>query len=96
MVYVIQMYLRNGDTRPSPRKTAGGSVAEKYHFLVVADFRPLQRDRRNVSGALRRWTAPEFTVDTPGSASSLPDGFVPTNFVKTALACTVPERTRAE
>ena len=44
---VIQMYLRNEYATITEYNEQAGSVAEKYHFLVVADFPgELQRDRR--------------------------------------------------
>ena len=35
---VIQMYLRNEYETITQYNAEAGSVAEKYHFLVVADF----------------------------------------------------------
>ena len=38
MEKVIQMYLRNEYATIAEYNEQAGSVAEKYHFLVVADF----------------------------------------------------------
>ena len=38
MEKVIQMYLRNDYRSITDYNKAAGTIAERYHFLVVADF----------------------------------------------------------
>ena len=39
MEKVIQMYLRNEYATIAEYNAQAGTIAEKYHFLVIADFR---------------------------------------------------------
>ena len=80
MEKVIQMYLRNEYATIAEYNEQAGNIAEKYHFLVVADFPanfsrqrgPTPVEHCHQRGALRR-----LHVDPLGSASATARGFPP-------------------
>ncbi len=76
---VIQMYLRNEYASITEYNAQAGSVAEKYHFLVVADF-PAQFSetaaRRLQSIALAGPRCGIFTLIHWDNRHASPDGFV--------------------
>ncbi len=85
---VIQMYLRNEYATITEYNAQAGSVAEKYHFLVVADF------PANFSeGAVKRLQSIAasgarcgiFTLIHWDTRLEMPDGFVPDELRKSSV-----------
>ena len=77
---VIQMYLRNEYETITQYNAEAGAVAEKYHFLVVADFPANFSDvaaKRLQSIAVSGPRCGVFTLIHWDKRQSLPDGFVP-------------------
>ena len=77
---VIQMYLRNEYVTITQYNEQAGSVAEKYHFLVVADFPANFSDvaaKRLQSIAVSGPRCGVFTLIHWDKRQGLPDGFVP-------------------
>ena len=77
---VIQMYLRNQYATITEYNEQAGSVAEKYHFLVVADFPAAFSETaaaRLQSIATSGARCGVFTLLHWDKQPSLPDGFVP-------------------
>jgi len=77
---VIQMYLRNEYETITQYNEQAGSVAEKYHFLVVADFPANFSDvaaKRLQSIAVSGPRCGVFTLIHWDKRQGLPDGFVP-------------------
>jgi len=77
---VIQMYLRNEYATITEYNEQAGSVAEKYHFLVIADF-PVNFSetaaRRLQSIATSGARCGIFTIIHWDQRQPLPEGFVP-------------------
>ncbi|MEI6560690.1 MAG: FtsK/SpoIIIE domain-containing protein [Verrucomicrobiota bacterium] len=77
---VIQMYLRNQYATITEYNEQAGSVAEKYHFLVVADFPAAFSETaaaRLQSIANSGARCGVFTLLHWDKRQSLPDGFAP-------------------
>lgn len=77
---VIQMYLRNEYATITEYNEQAGSVAEKYHFLVVADFPANFSEtaaKRLQSIATSGPRCGVFTLLHWDQRQPLPDGFVP-------------------
>ncbi len=76
---VIQMYLRNEYASITEYNEQAGSVAEKYHFLVVADFPAGFSEtsaRRLQSIAISGPRCGVFTLIHRDQRQPMPDGFV--------------------
>ena len=76
---VIQMYLRNEYATITEYNEQAGSVAEKYHFLVLADFPASFSDtaaKRLQSIAISGPRCGVFTLIHWDQRQPLPDGFV--------------------
>jgi hypothetical protein len=77
---VIQMYLRNEYATITQYNEQAGSVAEKYHFLIVADFPSNFSDvaaRRLQSIATSGPRCGVYTLIHWDQRQQLPDGFSP-------------------
>ncbi|MGB8168744.1 MAG: FtsK/SpoIIIE domain-containing protein [Chthoniobacteraceae bacterium] len=85
---VIQMYLRNEYATITEYNAQAGSVAEKYYFLVVADF-PAgfseQAAKRLQSIAASGPRCGVFTFIHWDPRLTLPDGFVPDELRKSSV-----------
>lgn len=85
---VIQMYLRNEYATITEYNEQAGSVAEKYHFLVVADFPSLfselaaQRLQSIVTSGPRCGI---FTLIHWDLSQALPAGFIPDELRKNSV-----------
>ena len=79
MEKVIQMYLRNEYATIAEYNAQAGTIAEKYHFLVIADFPVNFSDSRGATAAStspRAARVAAFTRSSIGtSAMPLPPGF---------------------
>jgi hypothetical protein len=85
---VIQMYLRNEYETITQYNAEAGSVAEKYHFLVVADFPANFSDvaaKRLQSIAVSGPRCGVFTLIHWDKRAPLPDGFVPDELRKSSI-----------
>ena len=85
---VIQMYLRNEYATITEYNAQAGSVAEKYHFLVVADFPAHFSEtaaRRLQSIAASGARCGIFTLLHWDRRQPLPDGFVPDDLRKNSV-----------
>jgi DNA segregation ATPase FtsK/SpoIIIE, S-DNA-T family len=85
---VIQMYLRNEYATITEYNEKAGSVAEKYHFLVVADFPANFSDvaaKRLQSIAQSGARCGIFTLVHWDLRQPMPDGFVPDELRKNSL-----------
>jgi DNA segregation ATPase FtsK/SpoIIIE-like protein len=85
---VIQMYLRNEYATITEYNEQAGSVAEKYHFLVVADFPANFSDtaaKRLQSIAVSGPRCGIFTLIHWDQRHNLPDGFVPDELRKNSV-----------
>ncbi len=85
---VIQMYLRNEYATITEYNEQAGSVAEKYHFLVIADFPSNFSDiaaKRLRSIALSGPRCGIFTLIHWDQRQPLPDGFVPDELRKNSV-----------
>ena len=85
---VIQMYLRNEYATITEYNQQAGSVAEKYHFLVVADFPAGFSEtaaRRLQSIATSGARCGVFTLIHWDDRQSLPDGFAPEELRKSSI-----------
>ncbi len=85
---VIQMYLRNEYATITEYNAKAGSVAEKYHFLVVADFPVNFSDvatKRLQSIAQIGARCGVFTLIHWDQRQPKPDGFVPDELRKGSL-----------
>ena len=85
---VIQMYLRNEYATITEYNEKAGSVAEKYHFLVVADFPANFSDiaaKRLQSIAQSGARCGIFTLIHWDLRQPMPDGFVPDELRKSSL-----------
>ncbi len=79
MEKVIQMYLRNEYATISEYNQAAGTTAERYHFLVVADFPRQFTDeaaRRLLSIAQSGARCGVFTLIHHDCRANLPNGFI--------------------
>ena len=88
---VIQMYLRNEYATITEYNEKAGSVAEKYHFLVVADFPANFSEtaaRRLQSIATSGARCGVFTLIHWDKRQEMPDGFVPDELRKSSLVLT--------
>lgn len=85
---VIQMYLRNEYATITEYNEKAGSVAEKYHFLVVADFPSGFSETaaaRLQSIAISGPRCGIFTLIHWDQRQSPPDGFVPDELRKNSV-----------
>jgi S-DNA-T family DNA segregation ATPase FtsK/SpoIIIE len=85
---VIQMYLRNEYASISEYNEKAGSVAEKYHFLVVADFPAGFSEtsaRRLQSIATSGARCGVFTLIHWDERQELPDGFAGDELRKSSI-----------
>jgi hypothetical protein len=85
---VIQMYLRNEYATIMEYNERAGSVAEKYHFLVVADFPEGFSEtaaRRLQSIAVSGPRCGVFTLIHWNTRHSCPDGFMPDELRKNSV-----------
>jgi hypothetical protein len=85
---VIQMYLRNEYATITEYNEQAGSVAEKYHFLVVADFPANFSEtaaKRLQSIATSGARCGVFTLIHWDERQEMPDGFVPDELRKSSL-----------
>jgi DNA segregation ATPase FtsK/SpoIIIE-like protein len=88
MEKIIQMYLRNEYATIAEYNAQAGSVAEKYHFLVIASF-PVNfsdtsaRRLRNIAANGARCGV--FTLIHWDQRSALPQDFVPDELRKNSL-----------
>ena len=88
---VIQMYLRNEYATITEYNEKAGSVAEKYIFLVVADFPANFSDvaaKRLQSIALSGPRCGIFTLIHWDPRQPMPDGFVPEEIRKNSICLT--------
>jgi hypothetical protein len=88
---VIQMYLRNEYESITQYNEQAGSVAEKYLFLVVADFPSGFSEtaaRRLQSIATSGARCGVFTLIHWDKRQEMPDGFVPDELRKSSLVLT--------
>jgi hypothetical protein len=85
---VIQMYLRNEYATITEYNEQAGSVAEKYHFLVVADFPANFSDlaaKRLQSIAASGARCGIYTLIHWDQRQPMPDGFVPDELRKNSI-----------
>jgi DNA segregation ATPase FtsK/SpoIIIE, S-DNA-T family len=85
---VIQMYLRNEYATITEYNEQAGSVAEKYHFLVVADFPAVFSEtaaKRLQSIAMSGARCGVFTLIHWDPRQPIPDGFVPEEIRKHSI-----------
>ncbi|MDB6073712.1 MAG: segregation ATPase, FtsK/SpoIIIE family, partial [Verrucomicrobiaceae bacterium] len=85
---VIQMYLRNEYQSITEYNEQAGSVAEKYHVLVVADFPANFSDvaaKRLMSIAASGANCGVYTLIHWDQRHPLPDGFVPEDLRKAGI-----------
>jgi S-DNA-T family DNA segregation ATPase FtsK/SpoIIIE len=88
MEKIIQMYLRNEYATIAEYNTQAGSVAEKYHFLVIASF-PVNfsdsaaRRLRNIAANGARCGV--YTLVQWDQRSALPQEFVPDELRKNSV-----------
>jgi hypothetical protein len=85
---VIQMYLRNEYSTIMEYNERAGSVAEKYHFLVIADFPEGFSEtaaRRLQSIAVSGPRCGVFTLIHWNKRHPTPDGFLPDDLRKTSV-----------
>jgi S-DNA-T family DNA segregation ATPase FtsK/SpoIIIE len=85
---VIQMYLRDEYATITEYNAKAGSVAEKYHFLVVADFPENFSEsaaKRLLSIAASGRRCGVFTLIHWDRRLALPDGFVPDELRKNSV-----------
>jgi DNA segregation ATPase FtsK/SpoIIIE, S-DNA-T family len=88
---VIQMYLRNEYETITEYNEKAGTIAEKYYFLVVADFPAGFSDvaaKRLQSIALSGPRCGVFTLIHWDKRHTLPDGFVPDELRQTSVVIT--------
>ncbi|HEV7866898.1 MAG TPA: FtsK/SpoIIIE domain-containing protein, partial [Chthoniobacteraceae bacterium] len=85
---VIQMYLRNEYQTITEYNAQAGSVAEKYHFLVVADFPANFSEiavKRLQSIAVSGGRCGIFTLIHWDERQPMPDGFAPDELRKNSV-----------
>jgi DNA segregation ATPase FtsK/SpoIIIE-like protein len=91
MEKVIQMYLRNEYATIAEYNEQAGNIAEKYHFVVVADFPANFSDaaaRRLLSIAASGARCGVFTLIHWDRRQPLPQDFVPDEFRKSSVSLT--------
>ena len=94
MEKIIQMYLRNEYATIAEFNAEAGSVAEKYHFLVIASF-PVNftdtaaRRLRNIAASGARCGV--FTLIHWDQRSAVPQDFVPDELRQNSLCLTRAE-----
>src|SRR5439155_4976594 len=91
MEKVIQMYLRNEYATIAEYNEQAGNIAEKYHFVVVADFPVNFSDaaaRRLLSIAASGARCGVFTLIHWDRRQPLPQDFVPEEFRKSSVGVT--------
>ena len=88
MEKVIQMYLRNEYETIAEYNAQAGTIAEKYHFLVIADF-PVNFSetavRRLINIATSGARCGVFTLIHWDRRHALPQGFVPDELRKNSV-----------
>ena len=88
MEKVIQMYLRNEYATIAEYNAQAGTIAEKYHFLVIADF-PVNFSetavRRLINIATSGARCGVFTLIHWDRRQALPQGFVPDELRKNSV-----------
>ncbi len=88
MEKVIQMYLRNEYATIAEYNAQAGTIAEKYHFLVIADF-PVNFSetaiRRLINIATSGARCGVFTLIHWDRRHALPQGFVPDELRKNSV-----------
>lgn len=92
MEKVIQMYLRNEYATIAEYNEQAGNIAEKYHFLVIADFPAQFTDtaaRRLLSIASSGARCGVYTLIHWNSSQMLPADFVPAELRKNSLCIRV-------
>ncbi|MEO6052427.1 MAG: FtsK/SpoIIIE domain-containing protein [Chthoniobacterales bacterium] len=85
---VIQMYLRNEYATITEYNAQAGSVAEKYHFLVIADFPANFSEtaiKRLQSIAVSGPQCGVFTLIHWDTRQAMPDGFVAEELKKNSV-----------
>ena len=90
---VIQMYLRTEYATISEYNERAGSVAEKYHFLVIADFPEGFSEtavKRLQSIALSGPRCGVFTFIHRNKRLPLPDGFAPEELRRSSVSISRP------
>ncbi len=95
MEKIIQMYLRNEYATIAEYNAQAGSVAEKYHFLVIASFPVNFSDTaakrlRNIAASGARCGV--FTLIHWDQRSALPPDFVPDELRKSSVCLVRNER----
>jgi hypothetical protein len=88
MEKVIQMYLRNEYETIAEYNAHAGTIAEKYHFLVVADFPVNFSDtaaRRLINIATSGARCGVYTLIHWDGRHALPPGFVPEELRKNSI-----------
>src|SRR5436190_13922332 len=91
MEKVIQMYLRNEYATIAEYNEQAGNIAEKYHFVVVADFPVNFSDaaaRRLLSIAASGARCGVFTLIHWDRRQPLPQDFVPEELRKSSIVVT--------
>jgi S-DNA-T family DNA segregation ATPase FtsK/SpoIIIE len=88
MEKIIQMYLRNEYATIAEYNAEAGSVAEKYHFLVIASFpvnfsETAARRLRNIAASGARCGV--FTLIQWDQRNALPSDFVPDELRKNSV-----------
>jgi DNA segregation ATPase FtsK/SpoIIIE, S-DNA-T family len=88
MEKIIQMYLRNEYATIAEYNAKAGSVAEKYHFLVIASFpvnfsETAARRLRNIAASGARCGV--FTLIQWDQRNALPSDFVPDELRKNSV-----------
>jgi len=95
MEKIIQMYLRNEYATIAEYNARAGSVAEKYHFLVIASFpvnfsETAARRLRNIAASGARCGV--FTFIQWDQRNALPQDFVPDELRKSSVCFTRTDR----
>ncbi len=95
MEKVIQMYLRNEYTTIAEYNAQAGTIAEKYHFLVIADFPVNFSDtalRRLINIASNGARCGVYTLIHWDKRQPLPQGFVADELRKNSVGLVGTER----
>jgi len=94
MEKVIQMYLRNEYQTIAEYNEQAGVIAEKYHFLVVADFPANFSDvaaKRLLSIAASGARCGVYMLLHWDHRQALPQDFIPDELRKTSVCLTAKE-----
>ncbi|MBA4146709.1 MAG: ATP-binding protein [Verrucomicrobia bacterium] len=94
MEKVIQMYLRNEYATIAEYNEQAGNIAEKYHFLVVADFPTNFTDiaaRRLLSIAASGARCGVYTLIHWNANHTLPSDFIPEELRKSSVCINAKE-----